>query len=160
MQKQTKSGREASPGRQLAAFIAKFEPAVAKLIRAARSALRKKLPTAIEQVYDNYNFLAIGYCATERTSDCIVSLACSAKGASLSFYNGASIPDPDHILLGDGKQNRYIRLESAKVLARPAVESLIRAAVAQARTPLPPTGRGHTVIKSVPTQQRPRRPHG
>src|SRR5215470_11759071 len=84
-----------APAKRLAGFIAKFEPSIAKLVRSARSALRKKLPTAIEQVYDNYNFLAIGYCSTERTSDCIVSLAVSAKGVALSFYNGAVLPDPN-----------------------------------------------------------------
>jgi hypothetical protein len=147
----------ASPAKQVAAFIAKFDPAIARLTRSARSALRKRLPTAIEQVYDNYNFLAIGFCTTERTSDCIVSLAVSAKGVALSFYNGASLPDPDNILVGDGKQNRFIRLESAKTLDQPSVESLIRSAVAQAKTPLPKAGRGNTIIKSVSVKQRPRR---
>ena len=145
-----------SPAKQIAAFIKKFDPAVAKLIRSVRSALRKRLPTAIEQVYDNYNFLVIGFCASERTSDCIVSLAASAKGVALSFYHGASLPDPDKILQGSGSQNRFLRLEGAVTLAQPAVASLIRAAVAQARTPLP-VGRGYTVIKSISAKQRPRR---
>src|SRR5262245_52530564 len=137
----------ASPTKQLAGFIAKFDPAVAKLVRVARSTLRKQLPTAIEQVYDNYNFLAIGYCASERTSDCIVSLAVSAKGVALSFYQGASLPDPDKVLLGSGKQNRFVRLESAATLDEPAVAALLDAAAAQAKTPLPRTGRGRLMIK-------------
>ena len=83
----------ASPAQQLAAFIAKFDPAIGRLVRAARSALRKRLPSAIEQVYDNYNFLAIGFSSTERTSDTIASLAVSAKGVALSFYRGASLPE-------------------------------------------------------------------
>src|SRR5947207_2814686 len=60
---------------QLAAFIGKFDAANAKLIRSSRAALRRRLPTANELVYDNYNFLAIGFCSSERASDCIVSLA-------------------------------------------------------------------------------------
>jgi hypothetical protein len=152
----TKPG-SASPVKQLAEFIGKFDPPIAKLVRSTRSALRKRLPTAIEQVYDNYNFLAIGYCASERTSDCIVSIAVSPKGVSLSFYHGASLPDPEHVLLGTGKQNRFLRLETVKTLARPEVESLIQAAIAQAKTPLPETCRGYTLIKSVADKQRPRR---
>ncbi len=66
--------------KQLASFIAKFEPATAKLIRDCRAELRKRLPTAIELVYDNYNFFVIGYSATGRPSDCIVSLAAAANG--------------------------------------------------------------------------------
>src|SRR5947209_14445794 len=145
------------PSRQLSGFIGKFDPSIARLIRSARAALRKRLPTAIEQVYDNYSFLAIGFCTTERTSDCIVSLAANAKGVALSFYYGATLPDPTGILQGSGNQNRFIRLKSAAMLAESAVEALLRAAVAQAKTPLPRTGRGRTIIKSISAKQRPRR---
>ena len=34
--------------------------------------MRKRFPTANELVYDNYNFFVIGYCTTERPSDCVV----------------------------------------------------------------------------------------
>ena len=119
--------------------------------------MRKRLPTAIEQVYDNYNFLAIGYCTTERTSDCLVSLAASAKGVALSFYRGADLADPEGILLGSGSQNRFVRLESAASLGKPALAALIAAAIAQARTPLATAARGYTMVKSVSVKQRPRR---
>jgi hypothetical protein len=145
------------PARQLAGFIAKFDPAMAKRIRSARAALRGRLPTANELVYDNYNFFVIGYSATERPSDCIVSLAANSKNVGLSFYYGASLPDPQKILQGSGSQNRFIRLESTATLKKPAVEALIRAAIAQAKTPLPRTGTGHTIIKSVSIKQRARR---
>jgi Domain of unknown function (DU1801) len=147
----------ASPAKRLAAFLAKYDPDVAALARAARSALRKRFPTAIEQVYDNYQFLAIGFCTTDRTSDCFVSLAVSPKGVALSFYYGALLPDPAGILLGSGKQNRYIRLESAATLAQPSVAELLSAAVARAKSPLPSSPRGYTIIKSVSVKQRPRR---
>src|SRR5436190_532195 len=149
-----------SPAKQLAGFVTKYDPAVGTLARATRVALRKRLPTAIELVYDNYQFLAIGFSATERASDCLVSLAISPKGVALSFYYGSSLPDPAGILLGSGNQNRYVRLESAATLALPAVEALIRAAADNAKNPLPAIGRGYTVIKSVSAKQRPRRPTG
>jgi hypothetical protein len=157
MAKSTQTQPVPSPARQLATFIAKYDSRVAKLARSARGALRKRLPAAVEQVYDNYNFLAIGYCSTERTSDCIVSLAVSPKGVALSFYNGATLPDPAGVLLGSGRQNRFVRLESAATLAQPAVAALIRAAIAQAKTPLPESMRGYTIVKSVSLKQRPRR---
>ena len=157
MKRRSKDQATDSPARQLARFVAKFDPTVAKLVRSARSALRKRLPTAIEQVYDNHNFLAIGFSTTDRTSDTIASLAVSAKGVALSFYYGASLPDPHKILLGSGNQNRYLRLDNAATLARPEVESLLRAAMARVKPPLPATGRGYTLIKSVSPKQRPRR---
>jgi hypothetical protein len=142
---------------QLAAFLARFDPKVAALIRNCRKELRHQLPTANELVYDNYNFFVIGYASTERASDCIVSLAAAANGVGLSFYHGAKLKDPARLLQGTGKQNRYIRLPQASVLKDPAVASLIRAAADNGKTPLPQSGRGHTIIKSISKKQRPRR---
>ena len=153
----TESGTDESPARQLATFIAKFDPAVARVIRECRVVLRKRFPTAIVLVYDNYNFFVIGYCAAARASTCIVSLAAAANGEGLSFYHGATLPDPHKLLLGSGKQNRFIRLPSAATLSAPAVAALIDAAVAQASVPLPETGKGTLIIQSISATQRPRR---
>ena len=147
-----------SPAQQLAAFIAKFDPAIGRLVRAARAALRQRLPTAIELVYDNYNALAIGFATTERTSDVIVSLAVYARGVNLYFLYGARLPDPHRLLQGGGNQGRFIRLERAATLEEPSIEALLRAAVRLARSPLPSSGRGRTIIRSVSRRQRPRRP--
>ncbi len=152
----TGSGR-ADAERRLAGFVDKFEPSMRGRIRAARAALRERLPTAFELVYDNYNFFVIGYSPTERPSDAIMSLTANAKGLGLCFIHGAALPDPTGILLGSGKQTRFIRLESVEDLARPPVEALIATAVERSRTPLRPSGRGELVIRSVSRKQRPRR---
>ncbi len=131
-----------SPAKQVTAFIDKFDPTVARLIRSCRTALRKRFPAAYELVYDNYNFLAIGFCASDRASTCVVSLASNAKGVGLSFYYGAKLPDPKKILQGSGNQTRFIRLPSAATLSHPDVEALLRAAVAHGKAPLPVSGTG------------------
>jgi hypothetical protein len=146
----------ASPSEQVAAFIAKFDPKMAKLISSLRKALRKRFPTSIELVYDNYNFLVFGFCTTDRASDCLVSLAAQAKGVSLCFYWGKTLPDPHKILLGSGNQVRWIRLEGPTTLARPEVEAMLKASVQQAKHPLPEE-KGYTIVKSVSANQRPRR---
>ena len=152
-----KTTASAAPDKQLAGFIAKFEPANAKLIRECRAEMRQLLPSANELVYDNYNFFVIGYATTERASTCILSLAAAANGVGLSFYHGATLPDPDHLLLGSGKQNRFVRLPSVQTLRLPGVLALINAAIAQAEPTLPAKGRGHSIIKSISAKQRPRR---
>jgi hypothetical protein len=145
------------PEKQLDHFIEKFDPKKQALIRSLRKALRKRLPAANELVYDNYNFFVIGYCATERPSDCIVSLAAGASDVNLNFYYGATLPDPHGILQGSGSQNRFVRLESVQTLARPEVDALIQAAVDQAKAPLAASGKGKLIIRSVSAKQRPRR---
>jgi len=143
--------------KQLNCFIGKFEPKNQALIRAVRKELRKRLPTANELVYDNYNFFVVGYCSTERPSDAIVSIAAAANGVGMCFIHGASLPDPNKILQGSGKQTRFIRLGSAEILARPEVEALLAAAVAKAKTPLPASGAGKLIVRSIAKKQRPRR---
>jgi hypothetical protein len=99
----------------------------------------------------------IGYSSTVRASDCIVSIAAAANGVGLSFYWGASLPDPTNILLGSGKQNRFLRIPNFEMLRMPAVVRLVKAAAAQGKIPLPSKGMGHLVIKSISSKQRPRR---
>jgi hypothetical protein len=143
---------------QLASFIGKFDPANQKLIRSVRAAMRKRLPAAHELVYDNYNFFVIGYSPTERPSDAIFSIAAAAKGVSICFLHGAKLADPDKLLSGAGKQVRFLRLPTAKVLALPEVERLMAAAIERAQAELPASGRGKLIIRSVSAKRRPRRP--
>jgi hypothetical protein len=143
--------------KQLNGFIEKFEPKNRTLIRAVRKELQKRLPTANELVYDNYNFFVVGYCSTERPSDSILSMAAAANGVGLCFIHGASLPDPKKILLGSGKQTRFLRIGSAEMLSRTEVEALIEAAVARAKAPLPASGGGKLIIRSISAKQRPRR---
>ena len=147
-----------TPTQQLAGFIAKFDPKIGKLVRAARAALRKRWPTAVELVYDNYNALAIGWAPNERTSEVMVSLAVFARGVNLYFMYGTRLADPRGLLKGSGNQGRFIRLDNVAQLDEPGVVALLRAAERLGKTPLPTTGRGRLVIKSVSARQRPRRP--
>src|SRR5574341_1261196 len=90
------------PEKQLAGFVAKFNPEMARLIREARKKMRERLPRAVELLYDNYNFFVIGYGPSEKASEAIFSLAAQAKGVSLCFLQGSSLPDPKGLLRGSG----------------------------------------------------------
>ncbi len=119
--------------------------------------MRKLLPTAIELVYDNYNFFVIGYSPTERASDAIFSIAAASNGVGLAFLQGASLPDAKHLLQGSGKKNRFLRLPTLAPLKSRDVRELIEAALAHAKTPLSSSGESYMIIKSVSAKQRPRR---
>jgi hypothetical protein len=147
----------ASGERQLAQFIAKFTPQMARLIRAARRKMRARLPHAVEMVYDNYNFFVIGYGPNVRTSDAIFSLAAYARGLRLFFLQGRGLPDPEGLLEGSGKKVRSVRIESAAALDSPRLRALVGAALARAKVPLDPRSPRALVIKSVSAKQRARR---
>ena len=145
-----------TPAGQLRAFIAKFSPANQRLIRGARACLRRWLPGANQLIYDNYNFLVIAYCPTERVSDSYFSLGTDKHGPNLFFgYNGTRIDDPKGLLRGTGASNRYLRLPSTDALADPDVRALIDAAIAVSKPAV--NRRGKLIVRSVSPNQRPRR---
>ena len=147
-----------TPAQQLRSFLAKFEPRVTASARVALARLRKKLPGAIELVYDNYNALAIGFGPSDRASEAIFSIAVFPRWISLFFLQGAKLPDPDKVLKGSGTQSRHIVLTDPKILEQPAVKKLMALALKSAKKPLDPKQRRRLIIKSVSAKQRPRRP--
>lgn len=148
-----------SPRLQLAGFISKYSPEVAREGRSALAKLRRLAPGAVELVYDNFNWLVVGFCPSERASYAVLSLVFTPRWITLCFLqNGPKLPDPDGLLRGSGKRVRNIRLESAKDLDKPAVRSLINEALARASVPIDEGGRGRLVIRSISAKQRPRRP--
>jgi hypothetical protein len=140
--------RKATPEAQLRSFIDRLDPKNQKLSRSVRAALRKQFPTANELAYDYTSFFVIAYSPTEQGIDAVVSLAGRASGVDLYFNNGPQLPDPKKLLLGSGKQTRYIRVESARQLAHPDVKAFIAAATDLAKVPLPSKVKGSLIIKT------------
>lgn len=145
-----------SAAKQVAGFIAKFDAPVQKLIRSCRAAVRKRYPTAVELVYDNYNFLVFGFSPSERAGDALFSLAAHSKGMNLFFLQGAVLPDPSRILQGNGVQVRFIRITSAEQLIAPDIDALFHAAEINSQVQMPAGGKGYTLVKSISAKQRPR----
>ena len=149
---------EPSPERQVAQFIAKYSPEIARAAKAARAKARKLLPGAVELVYDNYNALAFGFSPTDRASDVLVSVAAYPKWVTLFFLHGANLPDPHRILQGTGSRVRSVRLAPVAVLHSAPVQELLRLIVADARSAFALAPPLTTVVKSVSAKQRPRKP--
>jgi hypothetical protein len=153
-------GAPASPAKALAAAVAKFDPAVARVVRAARSVLRRRFRTAVELVYDNYNALAIGFGPSGKAGQAILSLAVMPRWVTLCFLRGVGLPDPHGLLNGAGNQVRHVQLKTAEAFDDPRLQALIDAALDRAEPPIDPGGEQRLVIKSVSAKQRPRRPGG
>jgi hypothetical protein len=143
---------------ELRRLIVKFAPAHQRLIGAMRRWLRKRLPTAYEVVYEYKDFFVISYSPNERGYEGVLGLRANADGIRLYFNSGKGLPDPEKLLHGSGNKVRWIHLEGAPTLARPAVACLIDKAIVRNRVPFAPTGRGPVVIRSVSAKQRRRRP--
>ena len=147
---------------QLDAFLAKYDPEVEAFARRALAKMRKLVPGAIEMVYDNFNWLVIGFSPTDRPSEAIFSLVLPAGRVTLCFLQGAGLPDPGKRLQGSGNVVRNIRLydadePDAKVLDDPEVLALIHVALNRAKVPMPAGARRKLIIRAVAAKQRPRR---
>ncbi len=143
---------------QLGSFLAKFTPEIAALAEAILTKMRRRYPTAVEMVYDNYNALAIGFAPGERASEAIFSIVLYPRWITLFFLQGAGLEDPDRLLHGQGKVVRHVVLPRLDALDDPRLLELMEQAVEKARVPFPAKGRHRLVIKSVSAEQRPRRP--
>ena len=143
---------------QLDRFLDAHTPEIAELARKILAKLRKRLPHAIELVYDNYNALAIGFAPSGRASEGIFSIAIYPKHINFFFLQGAKLPDPDGLLQGAGSTVRHIRLEDEKTLDRADVKAMMATAMKMAKVPFDETTKYKLVIKSVSEKQRPRQP--
>ena len=143
---------------QLDGFIDKFTPEVAALTRELFDRTKRRIPGAVIPVYDNYNALAIGFGATDRVKDVILSLAVMPRWVTLCFTWGVRLSDPHRLLKGEGSQVRHVRLMTAEALEDPRIDALIADALAKADQPVDPSEPHRLVIKSVSARQRPRRP--
>jgi hypothetical protein len=143
---------------ELRGLIAKFAPAHQRLIGATRRWLQKRLPTAHELVYEYRDCFVISYSPNEHGYEGVLAIRASPDGVKLYFNRGKDLPDPEKLLQGSANA-RWILLEGASTLARPAVARLCDEAIARNRVPFARTGRGPVVIRSTSAKQRrPRRP--
>jgi hypothetical protein len=150
---ETKSADE-----QLASFMAEFLPEIGAQAEAILNIMRRRYPSALELVYDNYNALAIGFAPSEKTSEAIFSIALYPRWVSLFFLEGKGLRDPEKLLRGSGNVVRHVVLESPEMLHNPAVKALMLQAVERARVPFSASGAHRIIIKSIAAKQRPRRP--
>jgi hypothetical protein len=148
----------ATPKGQLDSFLAKYHPAIVAYARWVLVKLRKRLPGAVEMVYDNYNGLVIGFGPNDRASLAIFSIVLFPRWVTLCFLQGAGLPDPQRRLQGEGRVVRHIRLDDSSVLDDPYVQSLMNLALHRAKVPLDPQNRRQLIIKSISAKQRPRKP--
>jgi hypothetical protein len=139
---------------QLLTLVDKFAPAHLPLLVAVRKALRKRLPTAIEVVYEYRDSFVISYTPNERGYEGVLALRGSAKGVQLYFNRGKELSDPEKLLQGSGKQTRLIAVENKSTLSQPGVARLIDQALTLNPVPFASTGRGAVLIRSTTASKR------
>jgi len=129
--------------------LARLSPEMARLTTAVLRKMRTQLPGAVELVYDKANSLVIGFCADDRASNVINSIAVYRNWINLYFFEGGTLPDPDGLLRGAGSVVRNIRITASTDLDRPAVKKLIAEARKRADPPLNPKARRRVILRQT-----------
>ena len=83
-------------------------------------------PNCNELIYDNYNALAYGWSPTDKVGHCFCSIAVgrSTHNIHFGFYWGSEISDPDKILIGNGKQYRYLLVKNQRDFPKTYIKKL------------------------------------
>ncbi|SRR6266511_2990663 len=105
-------------------FLADLPPDLQAITRELVAIARKNMPKAHEFIYHD----AVGYSVSESPYDRICYIAPQKKGyVNFGFFFGANLPDPKHLLVGEGKRLRHIKVRSVHDAKNPALGKLIAA---------------------------------
>lgn len=71
---------------------------------------------------------AIGYSLTQSPFDRICYIAPQKNYVNLGFFFGSLLPDPQHLLVGEGKRMRHVKVRNVEDASNPALEELMKEA--------------------------------
>jgi hypothetical protein len=104
------------------AFIAFQTPSVRPVIRRLRELVRTTLPE-LNEYLDRYGVIRYGH--RSGMSDWICYISGHKEHANLGFARGASLPDPEGLIEGTGKNLRHVKVRSVEDVERAGMSELL-----------------------------------
>lgn len=101
-------------------FLAGFSPEMQAITLALRDVVRKEMPGAQEVLFE----LSFNYSPDGNYGNRICYLWPGKSHATLGFFYGTSLDDPDGLLEGTGKRGRHVKVRSLEEAASPAIAAL------------------------------------
>src|SRR5262245_58866288 len=117
------------PDPRLLEYLSAYDPPIGQLALALRVFVLDEAPDAIESIYDAYNAVAFGFSFTGRLKEGFIHIASYSKHVNLGFNRGASMPDPNKVLVGKGSTVRHIKFLPGVDPNRPYLRRYILAAI-------------------------------
>ena len=113
-------------------FFGGYPAEVQIISKKLRATVNAEMPEANEILYAKENH--VGYSFTESSRDKIVYICPLKDYVRLGFMYGGQLPDPDQILVGEGKRLRHVKVWSSEEADNPALAKLVKAAGTDALT--------------------------
>ena len=107
-------------------FFASYSKEVQELAWKARDLIFSVAPDISETVYPQMKVIRYGTDGN-KMSGLVFGLMPTKNGVSIGFMHGTSLPDPEDLLKGSGKNLRHVKLKSPEDVARPALRNLLEA---------------------------------
>lgn len=105
-------------------FLRSYPPAVRILAEKLRKIVQTTIPIHTEAVYPGWEL--IGYrIASGNKSKYFAFIAPGINGVKLGFEFGVLLPDPNHLLQGNGNQVRYIVITKQADIKKRLIAPLI-----------------------------------
>jgi len=140
-------------------FLSPFGKEISELVLWLREFVWDLYPQTNELIYDNYNALAFGWSPTDKVGHtfCSIAVGRTSKNIHFGFYWGSEISDPEKLLLGKGKQYRYILVKTKKDFPEAYIKVLVKEAysnsLSKVRDPKE-IRKGATIVKSISDTKR------
>src|SRR5580658_10512275 len=103
------------PDPQLLGFLDAYDRPIADLALALREIILEEVPDASESIYQLYT-VAIWFGLSRKMKDMFCFITTSANHINLGFPRGATLPDPNRVLEGEGKTMRHIKFATLRDL--------------------------------------------
>ena len=109
-------------------FLANYPPDIQAISQRLRTMLKDARPDGQEVLYAKDNHIGYSFTGSLAGHDRILYICPMKNYVRLGFMRGTRLPDPDHLLVGEGKWQRHIKIKTRDEANRPAVEALVKAA--------------------------------
>jgi len=140
-------------------FLKPFDKEINELVFWLREFVWNLYPKSNELIYDNYNAVAFGWSPTDKVGHifCSIAVGRTSKNVHFGFYWGSEISDPEKLLIGKGKQYRYILVKNKKDFPKAYIKKLVNAAFINSLAKVKDSKQimeGATITKSISGKKR------
>jgi uncharacterized protein DUF1801 len=114
-------------------YLSNLSPDLQAITRELCAVARKNMSGANEFIYHD----AVGYSVSKSPFDRIGYIAPQKGYVNFGFLFGADLPDPKHLLVGERKRLRRVKVRSVEDAKIPALGKLVAATWREARESIP-----------------------
>jgi hypothetical protein len=144
---------------ELKKFLKPFPAEVQETTWWLRDFVWSLYPKTNELIYDNYNALAFGWSPTDRVGHvfCNIAVGRTSMNIFFGFYWGSEIADPEKMLIGNGKQYRYISVKNKNEFPKQYMKKLMKEAYTNSMLKVKDEKQimeGRTIVKSISATKR------